>query len=217
MYSGTGIGGGFSGSPVVDLNGLLVGIHEGEANGVTRYGRAQRMREVAEALRVLGIKAEFDGTPRVVIPPAGAPAGMHGGPPEAPAPGTVWRNEKVGLDYVWVPAAPQGYMMGCSTGDRECYDNEMPQHRIMIPNGFWIGQTEVTQAAFRRMTGTINPSDFNGDSLPEDSVSWNEANSYCEKAGGRLCPREGEWEYAARAGAAERQVWEISTRSPGSK
>jgi hypothetical protein len=48
-YNGGGITGGDSGSPVVDLNGLLVGMHQGDVSG-SKDGWAQSMREVIATL-----------------------------------------------------------------------------------------------------------------------------------------------------------------------
>ena len=111
--------------------------------------------------------------------------------------GTKKVNPKDGLTYVWIP--PGRFTMGCSPGDGECDADEKPAHRVTITKGFWIGQTEVTQEAFQRAMGS-NPSHFQGTSLPVDTVSWNEAQRYCEAVGMRL-PTEAEWEYAARAGS----------------
>ena len=41
-------------------------------------------------------------------------------------------------------------MMGCSPGDNECSANEKPPRSVAIQNGFWIGRTEVTVAAYKR-------------------------------------------------------------------
>jgi serine/threonine protein kinase len=114
-----------------------------------------------------------------------------------PQPGT-WQNPQDGLVYVRIPAG--NFMMGCSPGDSECDDVEKPARNVAIARGFWLGQTEVTQVAYRRVTGQ-NPSKFKGDNLPVERISWDDAKSYCEKVGGRL-PTEKEWEYAARAGSA---------------
>src|SRR5580698_1969229 len=107
-------------------------------------------------------------------------------------------NAKDRLTYVWIP--PGSYLMGCSPGDPECFEWEKPARRVTVGKGFWIGQTEVTQAAYQAVTG-MNPSRYRGAQLPVDQIGWYDAQRYCEAVAMRL-PTGAEWEYAARGGLA---------------
>ena len=109
----------------------------------------------------------------------------------------TWVNPKDGLTYVRIP--PGSFTMGCSAGDAECRADERPSHRVDVP-AFWLGQTEVTGAAYHRVAPS-SPFSANEAKLPAVGLSWMDAKTYCAAVGGRL-PTEGEWEYAARGGAA---------------
>jgi len=51
---------------------------------------------------------------------------------------------------------------------------------IKISPTLWAGKYEVTQTAYKKLTGS-NPSAFVGSQNPVDSVSWNDAVSFCDK------------------------------------
>ena len=81
-------------------------------------------------------------------------------------------NPKDGLRYLWIP--PGNLTAGCSPGDNECFEDEYPPRKTTLTKGFWLSQTEVTQAAFEKIMG-YNPSIFVGDDHPVEMISWNEA------------------------------------------
>jgi formylglycine-generating enzyme required for sulfatase activity len=118
--------------------------------------------------------------------------------PAAPG-GSSKVNPRDGLTYQWIP--PGSYFTGCLPGDSECYGLERHREKIVVASGFWIGRTEVTQAAYMRVVNT-NPSYYKGADLPADRVGWTDATTYCNRIGMRL-PTESEWEYAAYGGTAE--------------
>ncbi len=84
------------------------------------------------------------------------------------------------------------------------YDGEKPPHQVTV-SPFSIGKYEVTQAQYQAVMGK-NPSNFKGNNLPVEQVSWNDAVGFCKKLSNKSgktyrLPTEAEWEYACRAGS----------------
>ncbi len=121
-----------------------------------------------------------------------------------PQVGATSTRQVDGMVMVFVSAA-EGFQMGDS--------DEKPVHTVAL-NGFWLDQTEVTNAQYGRCVAAgsctasnykDNPS-FNGETQPVVGVDWDSARSYCQWAGARL-PTEAEWEYAARGPEGRVYPW----------
>ena len=112
------------------------------------------------------------------------------------------------------------FLMGSPESENWRSDDEL-QHEVTVSD-FYISRYEVTQAEYKSLMGS-NPSNFNGNDLPVENVSWLDAVRYCNarsekenltpvytiegnkvtwntEADGYRLPTEAEWEYACRAG-----------------
>ncbi|MCB5224614.1 MAG: bifunctional serine/threonine-protein kinase/formylglycine-generating enzyme family protein, partial [Candidatus Cloacimonadaceae bacterium] len=104
-------------------------------------------------------------------------------------------------------------------GSNDGYDDEKPIHEVTV-SSFWIGKYQVTQKEWTEVMSS-NPSEWKGENLPVENVSWHDAVEYCNErsilegltpcysgsgsnitcnwgANGYRLPTEAEWEYAAR-------------------
>jgi formylglycine-generating enzyme required for sulfatase activity len=109
------------------------------------------------------------------------------------------------MKFGYCPAG--SFRMGSPAGEADRSENEN-QEQVKISEGFWLGQHEVTQGQWEAVMGS-NPSNFKGDDLPVETVSWEEAQVFITKlnqsvalpAGWKYAlPSEAQWEYACRAG-----------------
>ncbi len=112
------------------------------------------------------------------------------------------------------------FAMG-SPEDEPWRSEDETQHTVTVSD-FYISPFEVRQSDYAAVMGS-NPSNFNGDDLPVENVSWLNAIAFCNtlserenltsaytidgetvtwdrSADGYRLPTEAEWEYACRAG-----------------
>ena len=113
-----------------------------------------------------------------------------------------------GVQYKMLPVEGGTFRMGATAEQgSDAYDDEKPVHSVTL-SSFYIGQTEVTQALWQAVMGT-NPSNWKGETLPVEQVSWNDCQAFITKlnqlTGQKFSlPTEAEWEFAARGGVQSR-------------
>ena len=100
------------------------------------------------------------------------------------------------------------FMMGATSEMKNPNSNEKPVHQVTLTNDYYMGKYEVTQALWQAVMGS-NPSEYKGDNLPVETVSWNDCQEFISKLNsltGRKfrLSTEAEWEYAARGGKKSR-------------
>ncbi|MEW6440404.1 MAG: formylglycine-generating enzyme family protein [bacterium] len=128
----------------------------------------------------------------------------------------------LGMELSRVPAGT--FIMGSPEEEPGRKEDEA-QHRVTIPNPFYMQVTEVTRGQWKKLMGN-DPSHFAecGDECPVEQVTWNEAVEFCNRlsalegfrpaygigeqgtvwdrgADGYRLPTEAEWEFACRAGS----------------
>ncbi|NLX14579.1 MAG: formylglycine-generating enzyme family protein [Phycisphaerales bacterium] len=110
----------------------------------------------------------------------------------------------VEIELVLIPAGE--FLMGSPDTEPHRNADEGPQHRVRIPQPFYMGKYEVTQAQWQAVMRK-NPATFKGDDRrPVENVSWDDCQKFCRWLSAKLgqtirLPTEAEWEYACRAGS----------------
>lgn len=109
-----------------------------------------------------------------------------------------------GVSFEMVEVRGGTFRMGATSeqGSDAC-DWEKPVHSVTL-SGYNIGKTEVTQELWQAVMGS-NPSEFMGDDLPVENVSWDDCQEFIRKLNSMTSqnfrlPTEAEWKFACRGG-----------------
>ena len=113
-----------------------------------------------------------------------------------------------GVQFTMIAVEGGTFTMGATPEQgSDAYEREKPTHQVTLSN-YYIGETEVTQALWQAVIGN-NPSNFKGDNLPVEYISWDDCQEFIKKLNvltGKnfRLPTEAEWEFAARGGKKSR-------------
>ncbi|QEL14718.1 SUMF1/EgtB/PvdO family nonheme iron enzyme [Limnoglobus roseus] len=134
-------------------------------------------------------------------------------------------KNSLGMAFMYIP--PGTFQMGAADEEAGRKAHETPLHPVRISHGFYLSLFPVTQGQYEKLKGK-NPSFFHkekggGGDLPVESVSWHEAEKFCQKLSqladetlaerAYRLPTEAEWEYACRAGTTT-PFWRGTTLIP---
>ncbi|MDJ0518747.1 MAG: CU044_2847 family protein [Trichodesmium sp. MO_231.B1] len=105
------------------------------------------------------------------------------------------------LEMVSIPGGT--FVMGSAENEAEKDNAEAPQHEVTI-QPFYMSKYPITQDQYQAIMGE-NPSHFKGGKRPVETVTWKNAQKFCQKLSEKTkktygLPSESQWEYACRAG-----------------
>lgn len=119
-------------------------------------------------------------------------------------------KDDIQLEMIYISNG--SFQMGSANSEPERAKDEGPQHRVKI-NSFYMSKYPITQlqwqivAEFPKVNRELNPnpSNFKGENLPVEKVSWYDATEFCDRLSkftnrAYRIPTEAEWEYACRGG-----------------
>lgn len=141
--------------------------------------------------------------PVAVVPPKGEPARFPIGK-KAGDEFKIYLISGTEVPFLWCPP-------GILTREASVAELDGEPVKIALTKGFWLSKYEVTQSWYAAIMGAL-PSRFEGPAgLPVDSVSWQDAMEFCQKASENIkekgmrvvLPDQHQWEYACRAGVAD--------------